>query len=34
MKILLPNKTDWSFDEAFNFVQDYIISQLPETTRL
>ena len=29
MHVLLPHQTNWNFDEAFEFVQDQIISQLP-----
>ena len=29
MNVLLPRHITWNFDEAFNFVQDHIIKQLP-----
>jgi len=29
MNILLPHRTNWNFDEAFDFIQNHIISQLP-----
>jgi predicted nucleotidyltransferase component of viral defense system len=29
MNVLLPSRLDWDFDEAYQFVIDYIISKLP-----
>ena len=28
MKVLLPHKTSWNFDEAFSFVQSHVIERL------